>query len=128
MGMNIGSSQSSKFIQSISDKPTCKNSKPVVRAITKGKNIKVPCNQQAFPSATSFRWVLNETNSSKPELLHQSSGKLTLYSQILNFPDPNQADQHLGELYCWGSNWVGEAQKPCIFNLVATGDRICCTN
>ena len=85
-------------------------------AVSESSTNLIPCDSEGVPKATTFRWVLN--NSGIEETLRQKTSTLTLRQAKLRFPEE---EKYVGVLECWATNSVGEARKPCTFQLVAAG-------
>jgi len=77
--------------------------------------IQVPCDVEADPPQVTFRWALNNSIEMQPIKNHVSAQLRSIahYAPRTKFG--------YGELYCWGSNAVGEQKEPCIFQVVAAG-------
>ena len=106
------------FTLLFADKPRCAHTSPLNVAVSESLTNLIPCDSAGFPQATTFRWVLN--TSGIEETLKQKTSALKLTKKQLRFSDD---EKYVGLLECWAANNVGEADKPCTFQLVAAGER-----
>ena len=89
------------------------NYKPICTAPTiqkKETGIDLICTVDSKPSANTYRWFFNSSETT----FEIPSAESTMY--FTNYK-PSTETEH-GQVLCWASNRLGEQDKPCVFHVV----------
>ncbi|XP_066907688.1 nephrin [Halyomorpha halys] len=112
-----GETRSSLFHLRVKYSPSCKFDRVMVVGASRAESLDIPCQVDADPPATSFRWKFNnsgETLEVGPERFSVNGTTSVLrYTPI--------ADLDYGTLSCWAENSIALQSIPCLFQVVAAG-------
>nr|XP_040567358.1 hemicentin-1-like [Lepeophtheirus salmonis] len=113
-----GDGESNNLQLDIRYKPFCKPNQVQVYGVAKHEQIRISCDVIANPSADmTFDWVFN-TSSERIDLQQNRIDVHGSRSLAIHTP---QTELDYGSLMCWGKNYIGKQEEPCVFHLIPAG-------
>lgn len=88
----------------------------------KGENVALRCAVAAYPTAFRFEWEFHGTGDSVDVV---ALGKTQSHGNVSRFFYTPQSDSDFGAFLCWASNDIGRQVQPCVFHVVAAGEKTC---
>lgn len=107
------------FLFGYIDAPTCRHEKVVVVGASRSESLEIICEVDADPPADSFRWKFNNSG----ETLDVGPERFTSNGSVSVLKYTPIADLDYGTLSCWAQNSIGLQATPCVYQLVAAGER-----
>ncbi|XP_068238624.1 uncharacterized protein [Palaemon carinicauda] len=97
--------------------PVCASEQRQHHSVGKLENAEIYCKVDANPPVVSFRWTFNNT----AEAIDVPEGRFVVVGteSRVNYTPMNELDY--GTLLCWANNSIGLQQRPCVFQIMATG-------
>lgn len=106
------------------DAPACRNElsstaeAPVIIAASRSEDVNITCEMDALPDSLRFQWAhqnnVGESIPLEPEIYTSQGSKSFLFYNL-------RSEEDFGLLLCWGENAIGNAERPCIYQLVPAG-------
>jgi len=104
------------------DAPACQTelsgTDPVIIAASRSEIVNITCEMDALPDNLNFHWThtntVGETTVIVPEIYSSQGSRSLLRYHLLKEDD-------FGTLLCWASNSIGNAERPCVYQLVPAG-------
>lgn len=101
------------------DAPVCRPGQIKIYRVDLNTQLEIPCDLEANPSDVQFIWKFKYSDGKSIKISdHLITTKNT--TSIVQY-SPSSEDDY-PTLICAGSNDVGVQEKPCIFNLISTGN------
>lgn len=101
------------------DAPVCIQEREELFGALKQETVTLRCQVDANPALVTFHWTFNNSGDLTEVPAHRFTNELS--SSRLNYTP--QSDMDYGTLSCWGTNEVGHQRIPCVFQVVAAGNR-----
>lgn len=101
------------------DAPSCKNHREQLYGALKQETVLLECEVDSNPKPNSFHWTFN--NSGDSSLVSSSRYSQSGFTSVIKYT-PN-TDMDYGTLACWAKNPVGHQKRPCIYQIVAAGEK-----
>ncbi|XP_049833130.1 nephrin-like [Schistocerca gregaria] len=130
-----GRADSSPLTLDVKYAPECAAGQQTMWGAARREPVSVPCEVDARPPATLFRWAFNSSAASGAPTAASgadagaggSAPVATAPAAVTTQPGRSVAthtplsDADYGTLLCWGRNEVGVQQQPCVFQVVPAG-------
>lgn len=89
---------------------------------SRGESVDITCEVEADPPAKTYRWKFNNSGETLDVAAERFSGTSNGTVSILRYTPVTELDY--GSLSCWATNVVGHQVNPCIFQVVAAGEKV----
>lgn len=101
------------------DAPTCKPNQTRIYGVAKLEKVNISCEVEANPADVVFKWSFNNSQESVDVLPNHitKSGTSSIVSHV------PATDMDYGTLLCSASNKVGQQRTPCMYHIVAAGEK-----
>lgn len=101
------------------DAPTCKPNQTRIYGVAKLEKVNITCEVEANPADVVFKWSFNNSQESVDVLPNHitKSGTSSIVSHV------PATDMDYGTLLCSASNKVGQQRTPCMYHIVAAGEK-----
>ncbi|XP_047107820.1 neural cell adhesion molecule 2-like [Schistocerca piceifrons] len=112
-----GDTESNAFNLDVKYAPECVHGQQRVWGAARRETVSVPCQVEARPAATLFRWAFNSSAggpSSTPAAVTTQPGRSVATHTPLS-------ERDYGTLLCWARNELGTQLHPCVFLVVPAG-------
>lgn len=104
---------------SLSDSPTCRPNQPKIYGVAKQERSQIKCQVDANPPDVDFRWTFN--NSAETSDVSQTHITRMGTSSTIFYTPMTELDY--GTLLCHASNKIGSQRIPCVFHIIAAGNK-----
>uniref|UniRef100_T1HAH0 Ig-like domain-containing protein n=1 Tax=Rhodnius prolixus TaxID=13249 RepID=T1HAH0_RHOPR len=99
-------------------KPVCKINYIRTVAVGRNEDIRLSCEVDAYPPATDYQWLLNNTSGTSLELNSGTMDTSPPSSTLIYRP---ASDADYGSLACKATNIAGVQEHPCLFIVIPAG-------
>lgn len=87
--------------------------------MAKSEKANISCSVDANPADVSFRWLFNNSAESL-DVASSHISKAGTTSLVTYTP---RTEMDYGTLLCWARNSIGDQRVPCVFHIIAAGER-----
>ncbi|XP_050696805.1 nephrin-like [Eriocheir sinensis] len=112
-----GDGHSNPIVLRVKYAPVCKDGQEAYHGAAKHEEVRIPCQLDAHPLPTSFKWTFNNSGESVdiPESHMENGG----WQSVVRYTPNTELDY--GTMLCWGANPVGIQATPCVFHIFPAG-------
>lgn len=103
------------------DKPICLTDQKRIYGVARHEEARVACRVEAYPLPDKFHWAFNNTEemTNVPEARYEDSKDHA--QSVLTYKPASELDY--GTVSCWASNAAGKQTTPCLFHVIAAGNK-----
>ena len=99
--------------------PICRPGLQHIHGVSKRETAAILCDVIANPAKVRFQWTFNNTSE-----WHELDSRLVNSSETrstLRYRPRTEMDY--GTVFCWATNDIGRMATPCVFHIIAAGEK-----